>query len=79
MDSYKDNTIQTKKERNSVKNLEIFLHISSSTDSLYSSFYWDMKWDIKRENLVPIKHQYSLDDLYLYNDYDNVIRNEYER
>ena len=37
-----------------------------------------MEWDTEGENLVPIEHQYSLDDLYLYDDYDNVVRNEYE-
>ena len=37
-----------------------------------------MKQNIKEENLVFMKYQYSLDDLYLYGDYDNVIRNEYE-
>ena len=37
-----------------------------------------MKWNTEEENLVPIEHQYLLDDLYLYGDYDNVVRNEYE-
>ena len=50
---------------------------NSSTDSLYPPKQWGMKWDTEGENLVPIEHQYSLDDLYLYGDYDNVIRSEY--
>ena len=36
-----------------------------------------MKWDIEGENLVSIEYQYLLDDLYLYGDYDNVIRSKY--
>ena len=77
MDSYQDNTIQTKEEGSSVKNHENSLQDNSPTDNLYPSEHWDMKWDTEEENLVPIEHQYSLDDLYLCNDYDNVIRSDY--
>ena len=77
MDSYQDNTIQTKKERNSIKDLRDSLQDNSFMNSLYSSKHWDMKWDIKEKNLVSIEYQYLLDDLYLYGDYDNVVRNEY--
>ena len=36
-----------------------------------------MKWNIEEKNLVFIEHQYLLNDLYLCNNYDNVIRSEY--
>ena len=38
-----------------------------------------MKWNIEEKNLVFMKHYYLLDDLYWCDDYDNVIKNEYER
>ena len=50
---------------------------NSPTDSLYPPDHWGMEWDTEGENLVPIEHQYSLDDLYLCGDYDNVLRSEY--
>ena len=37
MNNYQDNGIQTKKERDSVKNLKNSLQDNSLTDSLYSS------------------------------------------
>ena len=77
MDSYQDNVTQTKEERNSVKDLKNSLQDNSPTDSLYPPEHWDMKWDTEEENLVPIEHQYLLDDLYLCDDYDNVVRSEY--
>ena len=78
MDSYQNNTTQIEKKRNSVKDSVNPLQNNSPTDSLYSPEYWDMKWDTEGKNLVPIEHQYLLDDLYLYDDYDNVVGNEYE-
>ena len=77
MDSYQDNAIQTEKEENSIKNYWDSLQDNSSTDNLYSLEYWDIKWDTEEENLVLMKHQYSLNDLYLYGDYDNIIRSKY--
>ena len=77
MNSYQDNVIQIEEKRNNIKNHEISLQDNNLTDSLYFQEHWDMKWDTE-ENLVFMKYQYSLDDLYLCNDYDNVIRNEYK-
>ena len=77
MNSYQDNVTQMEKERNSLKNLKTLLQDNSLTDSLYSLEYWNMEWDTEGENLVFMKHQYSLNDLYLYGDYDNVIRSKY--
>ena len=61
----------------SVKNLRNSLQDNSFTDSLYSPEQWDMEQNTERENLVSIEHQYSLDDLYWCDDYDNVLKSEY--
>ena len=50
MNSYQDNTIQTKEERDSIKNSCNSLQDNSPTDSLYSPEYWDMEWDTKEES-----------------------------
>ena len=60
-----------------MKDRGISLQDNSPTDSLYPSEHWGMKWDTEGENLVLMEHQYSLDDLYLCGDYENVIRSKY--
>ena len=53
---------------------------NSSENSLYQPFppdHWGLEWDEEGENLIPMEHQFSLDDLYTYGDYDNVFRSEY--
>ena len=78
MDSYQDIKTQIEKEENSVKDLENSLQDNNFTDSLYSPEQQDMKWNTEEENLVPTEHQYSLNDLYWCDDYDNVFRSEYK-
>ena len=74
-----DGVIDQNVESVTIKDLRNSLQDNSPTDSLYPSEQWDMEWDTEGENLVPTEHQYSLDDLYWCDDYDNVLKNEYGR
>ena len=76
MNTYHDQEIQTK-GKDSVENLTTFLQNNSSTNSLYSSRHWGMKWDEKGENLIPKNDYYTLDDLYTVKDYDNILRSDH--
>ena len=60
-----------------VKDLRNFLHDNSFTSSLYSLDHWGLTWDTKGKNLISEENNFDLEDLYVYEDYDNVLRNEY--
>ena len=77
MNIYSNKETQTEEERDSVKDLQDFLHNNSFTSSLYLPDYWRLTWDTERENLVSKKNTFDLEDLYTYGNYDNVLRSEY--
>ena len=59
-----------------VENLSTSLQDNSFTNSLYSSGHWEMKWDEERENLISRNDYYTLNDLYIVEDYDNILRSD---
>ena len=77
MDTYHDQETQTE-EGGSMENLSTSLQDNSSTNSLYPSRHWGMKWDEEEENLISRNDYYTLDDLYTMGDYDNVLQSDHE-
>ena len=73
INTYSNKKTQTKKEENNVEDLQNFLHNNNSTNSLYSLNYWGLTWDTERENLISEENHFDLEDLYTYEDYDNVL------
>ena len=77
MDIYTNKKTQTEKERDSLKDLRNFSHDNSSTNSLYPPDHWGLTWDVEGKNLIPKENTFDLKDLYVYENYDNVLRSKY--
>ena len=75
MDTYSDKETQTGRERDSVN----LLHDNSSTNSLYSPDHWGLMWNTEGKNLISKENYFNLEDLYVYENYDNVLQSKYER
>ena len=78
MNTYHDQKTQIEKEENNVENPSSFLQDNSFTNSLYSLGHQRMKWNEKRENLILKNDYYTLNNLYIIEDYDNVLRSNHE-
>ena len=77
MNTYYDQEIQTKEGGGSVENLWSSPQDNSLTNSLYLPGHWEMEWNEERENLIPRNDYYTLDDLYITGDYDNILRSDH--
>ena len=75
--SEKQTHIRTKKLKQKKKKLDL-LQDNSLLNNLYPPDHWGLEWDEEGENLISMKNNDDIDDLYMYGDYDNILRSDYE-
>ena len=73
MDTYKNSEIQTKEGGGSVKDLQISLQDNNFTSNLYSPDHQEMTWDAEGENLISEENYFTIEDLGICGNYDNVL------